>query len=86
VRRRIAPDLAFVVAQPDHLSVLNDHGTDRYVVVLQGKIGLAEREAHEVLVAGEEAMRHVAIGGEVPVQTGTPHADGFFTCGSRRTL
>ena len=37
----------------------------------------------------EEVARiipHAAIGTVVPVQTGTPDADGLFMCGSRRTL
>ncbi len=55
---RVGAELALVVAGADHLAVVDDHGADRHVVVLERPRGLAQRQAHEVLVAREEVRGH----------------------------
>ena len=50
----VLAELALVVAGPDHLAVVDHDGADRDVVVLERAGGLAQRQAHEVLVSGEE--------------------------------
>jgi hypothetical protein len=52
---RVAAQLALVARGGDHLARMHDHAADRHVVVLQRSLGLAQRQAHEVLVAREEA-------------------------------
>jgi len=51
VRAGILAQLALVVARPDHLAVVHQHGPDGHVVVVGRALGLVQREAHEVLVA-----------------------------------
>ena len=58
VRRRVLAQLALVVAGREDLAVAHDDRADRHVVVFQRALGLAQREAHEVLVAWEEAFAH----------------------------
>jgi hypothetical protein len=55
---RVLAELALVVAGRDHLAVVDDDRADRHVVVLERALRLAEGEAHEVLVAREEAGVH----------------------------
>ena len=54
----VGADLALVVAGGDDLAVLDDHGADRDVIVVERAHRLAQREAHEVLVARKEARAH----------------------------
>src|SRR4051794_13655469 len=54
VRGGVATQLALVAPGPDDLALVHDHRADRHVVVLQRPLGLAEGQAHEVLVLGEE--------------------------------
>ena len=56
VRGGIGAQLALVARGRDHLPLADDHRADRDVVVLRRPLGLAQREAHEVLVAGEEGQ------------------------------
>ena len=52
----IVAQLALVVSGADELAVLDDHGSDRHVIVLERPFSLAQGEAHEVLVSGEEML------------------------------
>ena len=45
-------------AAADELAVAHQHRADRHVVVFQRTLGLAQGQAHEVLVAWEEASAH----------------------------
>ena len=58
---RIAAELAFVVGDSDHLAILYDHRPDRDVVVLERSLCLPQRQPHEVLVSGEEALGHRVV-------------------------
>ncbi len=58
VGRRISPELALVVPDPDHLAVADDDRPDRHVVVLECSVGLTQGEPHEVFVAWEEMSGH----------------------------
>ena len=55
---RVLAQLALVVADAGDLALAHDDRTDRHVVVIEGALGLAQREAHEVLVEGEEVLGH----------------------------
>ena len=55
---RVAAQLALVAGGGDHLALVDDHGADRHVVVVECALGLAQGEAHEVLVAREEPRAH----------------------------
>ena len=55
---RVAAELALVVAHPCDLALVDDDGADGHVVVLAGALGLAQRDAHEMLVEGEEPFGH----------------------------
>ena len=65
----VRAQLALVVARADDLAVVDDHGPDRNVVVLGRALGLAQGEAHEVLVTGEEVAAQR--------RTGEPHQGNF---------
>jgi hypothetical protein len=55
----IAAELALVEGGGQHLAAGDHDGSDWDVVVLDGALRLAQREPHEVLVAGEEGrLRH----------------------------
>ncbi len=56
----VVAELALVVTGADHLTVPDDHRTDRDVVVVERALGLAQRQPHVVLVAGEEVSAHRA--------------------------
>jgi hypothetical protein len=58
VRRRVLAQLALVVPGADHLPLVHDDGADRHVVVVQRLLRLADRQAHEVLVARKESAGH----------------------------
>ena len=58
VRGRVLAQLALVVTRADHLSLVHHHGADRHVVVIERVLGLADRQAHEVLVARKESGCH----------------------------
>ena len=55
MRGRVLAQLALVVAGADDLALVDDDGADRDVLVLERALRLAERQAHEPLVASEEA-------------------------------
>ncbi len=48
-----------VVGAGDNFGVANDDGADRYLVGVVGEAGLAQRFAHEIVVAGEIDFRHL---------------------------
>ena len=60
MRGRVVAQLALVAGGREHLAVAHDHRADRHVVVLERALGLAQREPHVVLVAGEEVARSAA--------------------------
>jgi hypothetical protein len=55
VRGRVAAKLPLVAGRRDDLTPVYNDRADRHVVVLEGALCLAQSEAHEVLVAREEA-------------------------------
>ncbi len=55
----IGPDLALVVPRTDDLAVLDDYRSDRDVVVIERTRSLAQSQAHEIFVAGEEVRAQV---------------------------
>ena len=57
----VLAQLALVVPGGDHLAVVDDHRADRDVVVVQRALGLAQGQAHEVVVAGNEARATVEV-------------------------
>ena len=58
VRSGVLARLTLVVPGPDDLSLVDDHGPYRDVVMLQRSLRFADRQAHEVLIAWEEVVRH----------------------------
>ncbi len=60
MRRRVVALLALVVARADDLALVDHNRADRHVVVLERAFGLAQGEAHEVFVAGEEMIHSCA--------------------------
>ena len=61
MRRRVPAQLALVARGGQHLALVGDHAADRHVLVLEGPLGLAQRQPHEVLVAREEDAGHVPV-------------------------
>ncbi len=57
MRGRILAQLALVVRGGDELAVVHDDRADRHVVVFRRALGLAQREAHEVVVVVERSAR-----------------------------
>ena len=66
VRRRVAAPLALVAGRGEHLALADHHGADRHVAVLDGTLRLAQREAHEVLIATKEVIDAHAGGNLAP--------------------
>ena len=58
VGSRIVAQLALVVRGRDDLPVLDHDSADRYIIMGQRPLGLANGEAHEVLITWEEAPVH----------------------------
>jgi predicted enzyme related to lactoylglutathione lyase len=58
VCRRVLTQLALVVGGGDDLAVAHDDRADRDVVVVQRRLRLADRQAHEVLVARKKGGGH----------------------------
>ena len=58
VRGGVLAQLALVVGRRNDLAVAHDHRADRHVLVFQRTLGLAQGQAHEVVVAWEEALAH----------------------------
>ena len=59
--RRVAALLALVVRRADHLAVTHDRAAHRHVAVVGGLLGLAQHDAHEVLIprkAGRMARKY----------------------------
>ena len=55
MRGGIAAQLALVPGRGEHLALAHDDRPDRHVVVVGRSLRLAKRQAHEVLIAPEEA-------------------------------
>ena len=55
VGRRVAPELALVARRGQHLALVDEHGSDRHVIVFERPLGLPQGQPHEVLVARKEA-------------------------------
>jgi serine protease len=60
VSGRILTQLSLVVSSGNHLTIAHDNRPDRHVLVVGRAFRLAYREAHEVVVAWEEALAHVS--------------------------
>jgi len=55
----VAAQLALIAPGPHDLAVADDHRADRHVAVFARGNGLAQRQAHELLVFGEDrGARH----------------------------
>src|ERR1700722_11483984 len=54
----ILAQLALVVRGGNQLAAMRHHRSDRHVLVLGGTLSLAQRQAHEVLVAWKEVLAH----------------------------
>ncbi len=73
--RRVTAQLAFVVAGGDHLASVDHDRTDGDVLVIERPRRLAQRETHEVLVAGRGSARATV---DVSVVMSVPFVRGNF--------
>jgi len=55
---RVLAQLALIVSRCKNLSFAHDHRTDRHILVFRGTLGLSQGQAHEVVIAWEEALAH----------------------------
>ncbi len=80
VSERALAHLTLVAGCADDLAVEHDHASDGHVAVVRGALGLTQRQAHEVLVAGKVGAGHGCIMPECGLKRNTGHIPDAVYC------